>query len=152
MQATAAGLLFVLFSSCCKKKSKSPSFRWDETTWPRWSENQAGPKWTECLQAQILLTTERQPGHSQCTREGKLKEERTRLFPRLLIKQWWDLIFSLCSCFHSQEALPYLDFTFVFFEITSFFFFFWPRHMACRILVPQPGVQPVPSEVETQES
>ena len=68
---------------------------------------------------------EHQPGHSHCTREGKLKEKKMRLFPRLLIKQWGDLIFGLCSCFHSQEALPSLDFTFVFFEILlSFLFFF----------------------------
>ena len=26
----------------------------------------------------------------------------------------------------------------------TFFFFWWLHHMACRILVPQPGIEPVP--------
>ena len=26
----------------------------------------------------------------------------------------------------------------------SFFFFFWPHHAACGILVPLPGIEPVP--------
>ena len=30
------------------------------------------------------------------------------------------------------------------------FFFFWPCHTACRILVPQPGIKPVPLAVEAQ--
>ena len=29
-----------------------------------------------------------------------------------------------------------------------FFFFFWPYHMACGLLVPQPGIEPVPPAVE----
>ena len=28
------------------------------------------------------------------------------------------------------------------------FFFFWPCHMACRLLVPQPGLEPGPSAVK----
>ena len=32
----------------------------------------------------------------------------------------------------------------------GFFFFFLPCHMACRILVPQPGIQPVPPAMETE--
>ena len=28
-----------------------------------------------------------------------------------------------------------------------FFFFFWPHHGACGVLVPQPGVEPAPSAV-----
>ena len=31
-----------------------------------------------------------------------------------------------------------------------FFFFFWPHHAACGILVPQPGIEPVPPAVEAQ--
>ena len=27
-------------------------------------------------------------------------------------------------------------------------FFFWPHHMACRILVPQPGIEPMSPTVE----
>ena len=30
------------------------------------------------------------------------------------------------------------------------FFFFWPRRVACRILVPRPGIEPVPPAVEAQ--
>ena len=29
-----------------------------------------------------------------------------------------------------------------------FFFSFWPHRLACRILVPQPGIKPIPPEVE----
>ena len=32
----------------------------------------------------------------------------------------------------------------------SSFFFFWPHHTACRILVPQPGIEPVPPALEMQ--
>ena len=28
------------------------------------------------------------------------------------------------------------------------FFFFWPQHLACRILVPQPGIEPEPPAME----
>ena len=27
-------------------------------------------------------------------------------------------------------------------------FFFWPQHVACRILVPQPGIEPMPPAME----
>ena len=37
------------------------------------------------------------------------------------------------------------------FAFFSFLFlFFWLHHEACRILVPQPGIEPVPPEVEAQ--
>ena len=32
--------------------------------------------------------------------------------------------------------------------IYIYIFFFWPHHVACRILVPQPGIQLVPPAVE----
>ena len=32
----------------------------------------------------------------------------------------------------------------------SFFFFFWPHHMACGILVPRPGIELVTSAVRAQ--
>ena len=32
----------------------------------------------------------------------------------------------------------------------KFFFFFWLRRAACRILVPQPGIEPIPFAVEAQ--
>ena len=32
----------------------------------------------------------------------------------------------------------------------SLFFFFWPRHVACEILVPQPEIKPVPPAVEAR--
>ena len=28
----------------------------------------------------------------------------------------------------------------------NFFFFFWPHHIACGILVPQPGIDPGPQQ------
>ena len=36
------------------------------------------------------------------------------------------------------------------FNIENGFFFFWPGRVACRILVPQPGTEPVPPAVEAQ--
>ena len=36
------------------------------------------------------------------------------------------------------------------FSLKLFYFSVWPRHMACRILVPQSGIEPMPSAVETQ--
>ena len=36
------------------------------------------------------------------------------------------------------------------FRSAFLFFFFWQRHAACRILVPQPGIKPVPSTMEVQ--
>ena len=30
----------------------------------------------------------------------------------------------------------------------SLFFFFWPRHVACGILVPRPGIEPMPPAVK----
>ena len=44
-----------------------------------------------------------------------------------------------CSCFLKQ-----LGFLFV------FLFFFWPRHVACKTLVPQPGTEPSPAAVEVR--
>ena len=32
----------------------------------------------------------------------------------------------------------------------NFFFFFWPRHAACRILVPQAGIKPAPPVLEAR--
>ena len=40
-------------------------------------------------------------------------------------------------------SLLQIDFFFLF----SFFFFFLPHHAACKILVPQPGIEPVPPEI-----
>ena len=34
--------------------------------------------------------------------------------------------------------------------LDAHFFFFLPRHVACRILVSQPGIQPAPPAVETR--
>ena len=36
------------------------------------------------------------------------------------------------------------------FSLKLFYFSFWPCHTACRILVPQSGIEPVPPAVETQ--
>ena len=37
-------------------------------------------------------------------------------------------------------------------RVLGFFFFFWLRHMAHRILVPQPGIKPGPSAVAAQST
>ena len=42
-----------------------------------------------------------------------------------------------------------VNFCLVLFQI-CFFIFFWPRRAACRILVPQPGIEPAPSAVKAQ--
>ena len=43
---------------------------------------------------------------------------------------------------------PTLYFTFLIFKF--FNYFFWPCHVACGILVSQPGVEPMPPAVEVQ--
>ena len=35
-------------------------------------------------------------------------------------------------------------------HLAGFFFFFWPKLMACGILVPQPGIEPTSPAVEAQ--
>ena len=37
-------------------------------------------------------------------------------------------------------------------KASIFFFFFWPHHVACGILVSQPGIEPVSSALEAGES
>ena len=36
--------------------------------------------------------------------------------------------------------------------VCEFFFFFWLHQVECGILVPQPGIKPVPPAVEVQSS
>ena len=48
------------------------------------------------------------------------------------------------SLFLTQKLSP---FTFLF---LNFYLFFWPCLLACRILVPQPGIEPMSPAVETQ--
>ena len=33
-----------------------------------------------------------------------------------------------------------------------FIFYFWPRHTACEILIPWPGIEPVPPAVEAHRA
>ena len=57
------------------------------------------------------------------------------------------LIFSSLICAQAQFSsnLFYLRLS----ELLIFIlFYFWPHHMACRILVPQPGIEPLPPAVE----
>ena len=35
-------------------------------------------------------------------------------------------------------------------KVSLSFFFFWPCHTACGILVPRPGIEPVPPAVEAR--
>ena len=51
-------------------------------------------------------------------------------------------MFSVCSTSHESKDCEHL----------GFFFFFWPCLEAYRILVPRPGIEPVPSEVEMWSS
>ena len=46
----------------------------------------------------------------------------------------------------THARMPVLLFVFVF----RVFFFFWPHSVACKILVPQPGVEPVPPALGKQ--
>lgn len=118
------GVLSVLFSSCCKKNQSLHHL--EETT--------LSPVVRESGMARVSRVTastdppdtrgEHQPGHSHCTRERKLKEEKMKLFPRLLIANAVGFNLSLCSCFHSQEALPFLILLFFLYFSFSFFFFF----------------------------
>ena len=39
---------------------------------------------------------------------------------------------------------------YIFALLFSFLVFFWLRHVACGILVPQPGIEPVPPAAEAQ--
>ena len=52
------------------------------------------------------------------------------------------------SSYSISQLVPLLCFLFV----LHFFFFliFWPHQVACGILVPQPGIEPVPPAVEAQ--
>ena len=43
-----------------------------------------------------------------------------------------------------MSLIFFYGFFFFFLFFFFFFFFFWPPHMACRILVPWPGIEPVP--------
>ena len=43
-----------------------------------------------------------------------------------------------------------LQLSFVSICLLFFFFFFWRHHIACGILVPQPGIEPAPPALEAQ--
>ena len=36
------------------------------------------------------------------------------------------------------------------YEVHAIFFFFWPHHVECRILVPQPRIEPMPTKLRAQ--
>ena len=50
-------------------------------------------------------------------------------------------------CCHLAEPTP-VPFHSILFDI--FYYFFWPRHVACGILVPRPGIKPAPPAVEAR--
>ena len=68
----------------------------------------------------------------------------------------WRIRFSdyvLLKRLHSFSVAPfnYYNFFFFFFLLFDFnVFIYWPCHVACGILVPQPGVEPAPPAVEVQ--
>ena len=51
-------------------------------------------------------------------------------------KEAWKSMYIYCNFFHNTPKLE-----------TSFFFW-WPCHVACRILIRQPGIEPRPSAVK----
>lgn len=52
-------------------------------------------------------------------------------------KEKWKSMYIYCNFFHNTTKLE-----------TSFFFFWWPCHVACRILICQPGIESRPSAVK----
>ena len=65
---------------------------------------------------------------------------------------------AVCVHVYPPATLPHKAFDFIFLTHFTFaflhifilllLFFFWPRHAACGILVPQPGIEPGPSAVK----
>ena len=55
-----------------------------------------------------------------------------------------------CSPTCAKKACYQISKFFPIWKMFFFFFFFWPCHMACRILVPQPGIELVPPAVEAR--
>ena len=67
------------------------------------------------------------------------------------VREW--LCVPKCLCVHLDPARRGLRNTgaaLSHLEYRLFFFFFWPHLAACKILVPWPGIKPVPPAVETQ--
>ena len=72
------------------------------------------------------------------SREGeKQKEVEDCFFLNLLCRTIWN----------KYKIYLYLCIFFL-----KILFIFWPHHMACEILVPQPGKKPTPSALEVQSS
>ena len=60
---------------------------------------------------------------------------------KLLRKEWLEML--------PLGFFPYLMvFNLIFSRDSMSFFFFWPHHTACGILVPQPGIEPRPLAVK----
>ena len=58
---------------------------------------------------------------------------------------------AILLCFSRLSSKMFLFFLYALRTISRefFFFFYWLRHLAYRILVPQPGIEPGPPAVET---
>ena len=65
---------------------------------------------------------------------------------------WKALTNFLANCIHYHVIFICLIYFFSMFLLMYYFLFFWLCHMACRILVPQPGIESTPSAIETLES
>ena len=66
-----------------------------------------------------------------------------------ITKGWNSLEFELNSK-RQWEPLKDSELGNGFINLPFFFLFFWPRHAACGILVPQPGIEPMPPIMEVQ--
>ena len=67
------------------------------------------------------------------------------------VRRYLETLWASCSPTMFQSVLLF-SFLFLFFwgGLFVWFFFFWPCHVAFGILVPWPGVKPVPPAVEAQ--
>ena len=74
-----------------------------------------------------------------------------------MLRQFWKLFYlSLLALFEPQNCInlqgnKHLSFIFIRimgFLKKTFYLLFWPLHVTCRIVVPQPGMEPGPPAVE----
>ena len=115
----------------------------------------------------IPLLREEEGGERECTAEERKAEEKGRpRYRRLCVSgaigehlapSFWP-VSSVPQCLLLQNGddistciqppVPLWVLSCVSSCFFIYFFLFWPHPMACRILVPQPGIEPTPPSVE----
>ena len=70
-------------------------------------------------------------------------------FFHYLYLHWWYKSKEVSKMLATQHQPVLVVIVFFFFLFFSFFFFFWLCVMACRILVPRPGIEPRSTAVKT---